>query len=309
MIRLGLIGAGRWGRVYIESIKRLPELRLARVASRNPETAARVGPDTTVEPDWRAVAQAPDLKGVIIATPPATHAEIALAAIEVGMPVLVEKPLALDVESAATIRQAAVAHKSFVMVEHTHLFHPAFRALKELGAPLGRLRRIDSEAGNHGPFRPDTPVLWDWGAHDVAMALDLVGRMPVELSAKRTQSESRAEGQGENLEIELVFPEGIEARICLGNLFATKRRTLAAQFERATLVYDDLAPAKLTLHPPGSDGRQEPGEPLAIADTRPLDVALREFAEAILAERDDTHSLDLGVAVVSVLAALEEKLS
>lgn len=309
MIRLGLIGAGRWGRVYIDTIKRLPGLHLARIASRNPETAAQAGERCTVEADWRAVAQAPDLKGVIIATPPATHAEIALAAIEVGMPVLVEKPLALDVEAATNLRRAALAHKSFVMVEHTHLFHPAFRALKELGATLGPMRGIASEAGNHGPFRPDTPVLWDWGAHDVAMALDLVGRMPVDVAAVRTRLERRTDGPGENLDLTLEFPEGVTASLRLGNLFAEKRRFLAVRFARATLVYDDLAPAKLTLHPPGSDGRGEAGEPIDIAPSRPLDVALREFAEAIMAERDDTQSLDLGIAVVSVLAALEEKLS
>ena len=43
---------------------------------------------------------------------------------------------------------------------------------------LGPIREIAAVAGNRGPYREDVAVLWDWGPHDVAMALDLVGASP-----------------------------------------------------------------------------------------------------------------------------------
>ena len=54
-LRLGLIGAGPWGRNYIRTLKGLDGVRLSRLASRNPDSAGLVGPDCTISEDWRDV--------------------------------------------------------------------------------------------------------------------------------------------------------------------------------------------------------------------------------------------------------------
>ncbi len=304
-IKLGLIGAGLWGRNYIRTIQRMEGVRLVRLASRNEESAALAGQACKISPDWLDVAQAADIQGVIIATPPATHAEIATAAIEVGNPVLIEKPLCLDLPEAVELRSLAKARGTFAMVGHTHLFAPAFQSLKELGAALGPLKSIQAEAGNWGPFRKDTPVLWDWGSHDVAMCLDLVGLMPLDAKACRLESREVEGAQGEAISLHLDFPEGVVADILLSNLMEQKRRRFLAGFETARLVYDDLAPAKLTVLPPSED---EPAMPIHIPATPALDLVVREFADSIALGRDDLASLDLGVAVVAVLAECAKQL-
>ena len=42
-----------------------------------------------------------------------------------------------------------------------------------------------TKAGNFGPYRKDTPVLWDWGAHDLSILISLIGQSPNKISTKR----------------------------------------------------------------------------------------------------------------------------
>ncbi|CAA7617864.1 Gfo/Idh/MocA family protein [Magnetospirillum sp. SS-4] len=305
MVRLALIGAGRWGRNYIRTIAGLPGLRLVRIASGNAGTLSLAPPGCIVEPDWRTVVAADDVDAVIVATPPATHAGIALAAIRAGKPVLVEKPLTLDLAEAEAVARAAEAAGVLVWVEHTQLFQPAWAVLKAALPSLGPLRAIRGEAGNHGPFRREPPVLWDWGAHDVAMALDLMGRPPRSCSARTEERRDMDGGEGALVALTLTFADGIEARIRCGNLMEHRVRRFAAHGERGILLLDDTAADKLTRHPPtnGFAWPAGPGEPLAVEPELPLTRAVRLFAAAVAAGGTGDHAL--GVAVVRTLAACQ----
>ncbi len=308
-IRLGLIGAGRWGRNYIRTLRALEGVKLARLASRNPETLSLVDDACIVSENWEEVASARDIDGVIIATPPAVHAEMAETAITFGRPVLVEKPLTMNLSEAIGLRRLVEEYDGYVMVGHTHLFHPAYRALKQLAPALGPVRAIRAEAGNRGPFRDDTPVLWDWGIHDVALCLDLLGTMPIAGGADVAESRQTEDGLGQILDLKLIFPDDVIAQIRIGNIM-DKRRRFTAHFETAVLVFDDLAPNMLTLHAPTQDftAPRGPGEALDITLEMPLGVVVREFVQAIADKDDDLVSLDLGVAAVSVLSDCERAL-
>ena len=287
-VRLGLIGAGRWGRNFIPTIAAVDGVDLVRIA--DPDAAcATTG-------DWQDVVAADDVDAVIVATPPVLHAEMIEAAVAAGRPVLVEKPLTLDLEQALAVQRSVAGCGGLVMVDHIHLFNPAYRRLRELAAELGPPSGIRAEAGNHGPYRTDAPVLWDWGAHDVAMCLDLLGAVPEGVAAERTVNDAR----GEILDLRLDFPGGIVADIRIGNIM-DKRRRFAVYFDGGHLLFDDLAADKLTRHPPH-------GAPPDLSPEPSLTCAVREFAEAVRNGETATDSLDLGVAVVEVLARLEDAL-
>lgn len=302
-VRLGLIGAGRWGRNYIRTITGLDEVHLTAVASRNPETASLIAAGCRVLVDWRQLLREKDIDGVVIATPAPQHAEMLGAAIAAGLPALVEKPLTLDPAEAVGLRNAAISKGGFFMVGHTHLFHPAYLELRARAADYGSVRAIRSEAGNYGPYRPDTPVLWDWGPHEVALAMDLMGAMPEEVRARVTERRRVEDGIGEIIEMSLRFPGSVQAEMRFGNLMP-KRRWFAAHLEKAVLVYDDLSPAKLTVHAP-TEAYAAPtgsGVPVEIPDELPLTNVVKAFAAAIRSGKRDPEPMHFGVRVVEVLA-------
>ena len=294
MIRLGLIGAGRWGRNYINTIAALESVRLVRLASRNPASRELVGPECEVSTDWRHFIDAGNLDGVIVATPPSLHAEMTIAAVAAGIPVLVEKPLTLELREAIALRDEVRSRNGLVMVDHTHLFHPAFEELKRQAPRLGTIRAIEAEAGARGPYRADVPVLWDWGPHDVAMCLDLLQRSPRDVRASREAHERVGGAEAETIRLDLAFGDGLQARIRLSNLI-DKTRRFAARCDAGVLVYDDMARDKLVLE------REGKAMPIEVSPELPLSRVVKAFAAAISARKDRTGSLDLAVEVVAVL--------
>ncbi|MCH9736668.1 MAG: Gfo/Idh/MocA family oxidoreductase [Actinomycetia bacterium] len=301
-MRIGLIGAGRWGTRYITTLARMPGTELTHVGSHNPETRRLVPEACRVSGDWRAVLADQSLDGVILASPPMTHAPLALEAIAAGLPVLIEKPMAMNVADAQAVAEAANAAGVLVMVGHTHLFSPAYRALKQRGNSLGRLHRTQSSAGNDGPVRLDTNVLWDWGPHDVAMCVDLFGDFPESVQALIVGQRRLAGGMGQALALHLVFPEG-GADIKISNIEDQKLRLFEASYEYGRLIYDDIHAPKLSESLPGQTAAPIPVDPVP-----PLTRVVQEFADSIGSNVRTHPSLTLGVQVVQVLAQCEETL-
>ncbi len=305
--RLGLIGAGPWGRRCIATISRLPGVVLARVASKNPETASLVGPDCKLSPTWESVAFARDLDGIMIATPGPTHAAITRAAIAGNLPAFVEKPLTQDPSQAMEILDLARRRRGLVMVDHIFLFHSGYEEIKKRLPALGPVRRMISSGGNRGPFRAGTSPLWDYGPHDVSVALDLMGDASVSIQAVREKSETVPAGLGENFKLEMTFGSGARAESRIGNLFPARERRFEFHFSGRALVLDD-GPKTLALHPLGPGGQLGPGENLPISPELPLDRAIKAFVAAVRSGEKDLSGLKLGVDVVALLSECERQL-
>jgi predicted dehydrogenase len=299
ILNLGLIGAGTWGRNFIKTIAGLDGIALTRLASRNPESSSLVEPDCVISADWRDLIAAQDLDGVIIATPPALHAEMTLAAIDAGIPVLVEKPMTLSLAEAESVVKAASAKNAIVLVDHVHLYSAAWEALKN-DAKAGPLITISTIAGNWGPFRQGTPMLWDWGCHDIAMCLDLVGHQPERVMARRIEARDVDGGTGEALGLVLGFGH-ITAKIAISNLISEKKRLFTAFLNDRELVYDDTLDDKLQL----KIAPKNQVKTVALTEGRPLERALQAFSAAIQTGEADFKDAELGRDVVAVLEQLQ----
>jgi predicted dehydrogenase len=304
-LRLGLIGVGRWGRNYVRTIGEIGGAALAAVASSNPETQAIVPSGCRVVPDWRDLL-GEDIDAVIIATPPNTHAQILLAAAAAGKAILVEKPLVTTRADLAAIREALTS--SIVMIEHTHLFHPAFRALKAEVVARGKPLAIRSSAGNTGPYRSDVSVLWDWGPHDVAMVLDLVSG-PAEVREARVVERSYVGPvAAERVRLKLELAGDVLCDITLSTL-DPRHRWLAVDYADCTLIYSEQEgrPLRFVGFPraqPDADG-----EVIPVSDGRPLTIAVQEFVDAVRNRKPMTANATLACQVVDVILQCGERLA
>ena len=139
-LRLGLIGAGPWGRTYIGAIAAIDGLKLTRLASRNPESRSLVDPACLISEDWRQVAEALDLDGVIIATPPHFRPQHVAAAVAANKHIFMEKPVAVDPTGVRRIIAASeqARRKGLAIVGGTQRRHQA--------SYLETMRRIEDGA-------------------------------------------------------------------------------------------------------------------------------------------------------------------
>lgn len=284
-LRLGLVGAGRWGRNYISTIEEMEAAELAVVA--------------TSRDDWRAVMDSSLVDGVIIATPPALHAEMTTAAITAGLPILVEKPLTLDLDEASELVALAKSRPSIVLVDHIYLFHLAYRELRRRARSKAQIDSITAVGGNRGPFRSDASPLWDYGTHYVAMCLDLLGEEPDSASLRVLEREHTTDGLGELAEITLGFPGGTEAELVVGNLMNAKERRFEVSGQGWSLVFDDLSTRPLIeIDQAGLE------KPIEVLPVPPLSQAVKDFVAAIRLGEPSTESLELAARTVAALDGL-----
>jgi predicted dehydrogenase len=299
LLRLGLIGAGRWGQVYARTIGGLAHegLRLSMLARHRHDPPDWLPTDCRFTDDWRTLVAADDVDAVIVSTPPSLHAEMAIAAMKVGKPVLIEKPLTMSASDAEDVAAAARATGTFAMVDHTYLFDPGFRALVDLLPRIGPIRTIQTSAGQWGPFRRDTPVLWDWGSHDLSMILTMIEADPLETTSRRLKHEILPEGDGQILSVELTFPGAVHAHIEFGNILSAKTREVRVSGPSGSLTYTPFGAHKLSMDLGDSAGPQ----PIPLPPDLPLTQCLREFAEGVRSGRTSHGSLALGGRIIRIL--------
>ncbi len=315
-VRIGLIGLGRWGQVYVRALAALPSrCRLTHVGTRHPERLKGLGAaGATVVPDWADVIQA-ECDAVIVATPPQTHAALLEACLEAGKPCIIEKPLCLDLAAAERLHRRVAASRVPVLVDHTQLFSPSYGAVKEALAREGEpIRVVWSEGMALGPFRDDVPALWDWAPHDVSLCLDLFGQAPSQVAA--LGGPRNAGGAPEMVSLRLEFPAGGCGWIHAGRLSPARRRALSVFTDTRIYRADDSADPAAGVAPfafaaRSETGRAEPVEfsPLGPASSSPaMDRMLNYFLDGLAGGDRTKFGTGLATEVVRTLSACEPML-
>jgi predicted dehydrogenase len=199
----------------------------------------------------------------------------------------------MNVQEARSLLATARELDAFVVVAHTYLFHPAWPAVGSW-VKERRITHLSSRGGNSGPFRADVPPLWDYGPHDVAMCIDLVGKV-TSASARPLPSET-SEDRGEVWELDLEMAGGIRSRLVVGNGMAARARRFEIEAGPETLIFDDSSPEALTIVSPAGVQRLE-----AETGPPPLDRVIGHFVDGIRSGSTDVSALELGGQVVEVL--------
>jgi predicted dehydrogenase len=146
-VRIAVAGAGLIGRAHIKRILEEPEAELASIVDPSPSVkgqAARFGVPIHADLDEAFRSEKPD--GVVIATPNQLHVANGLTAVRAGVPMLLEKPVSGDVESAMELVNAAEAANVPILVGHHRRHSPIIQRAKEIVAS-GRLGKITAVNG------------------------------------------------------------------------------------------------------------------------------------------------------------------
>ncbi len=322
-VRVAVIGAGAWGRNHVRSVAALPDAELATVCDIDAAKREWVGrhyPAATVTESAERAIEGAD--AVVVATPAASHGELALAALERRRPVLVEKPFALTSAEADRVAERGAALGVPVLVGHLLLFHPAVRHLAAMVSrgELGQLYYLYSQRVNLGQVRPDENALWSFGPHDVSVALDLLKEAPARVSA---QGRSFLQpGIEDVVFLTMEFASGVMAHVQMSWLDPHKERRLTVVGSRRMVVFDDMQPReKLKVYDKGVERPPEYasyGESLAIREgdiaipripsVEPLSAELQHFVRVVRGDEEPRAPAADGVTVVRVLEAASRSL-
>ncbi|MGL4513513.1 MAG: Gfo/Idh/MocA family protein [Lacipirellulaceae bacterium] len=247
-VRLAVIGAGKLGGYHATLAAGSPEFDLVAVV--DPVSVARnaLADKTGARPfaDYRQVLGRVD--AAVVATPTATHRATAVALLEAGVHVLVEKPIAPSLADAEAIVTAARRRGRVLQVGHVERFSPALEAFAS-GAPegLGTPRFLDATRTSGYTFRStDIGVVLDLMIHDIDLALSMVDSEVVRVSAHGT----RVLGQHEDMAVaRLRFASGCVAHLTASRVSYEAKREMRVVYDRGFVALDFAKGTATTLQP------------------------------------------------------------
>jgi UDP-2-acetamido-3-amino-2,3-dideoxy-glucuronate N-acetyltransferase len=313
---LALLGVGDWGKNLARCFDALEALSAlvdpgasesARDELRARHPLARFGTSLA------DVLSDPTITRVAIATPAATHFELAEAALQHGKHVFVEKPLCLGPAQARRLVQLADDRGLTLMVGHLLQYHPCITALRELVAQgaLGRILTITSSRLNLGKFRKDENALWSLAPHDVSVILSLLGdQLPTSVRCMGGSYLTR--NVADSTLTVMRFADSVMAQIHVSWLSPFKEQKLTVVGTEAMAVFDDTKPwpEKLLLFRDylGRNAQQSvapvlsTAEPVQVGEAEPLALECAHFLEACAGR---TPVRTDGAEAVRVLKVLE----
>ena len=273
-VRIAIAGVGSFGRNHLRVLRSLTGARLTAVV----DTDRTRADEAAAQYECEAVADMAALRGkvdaAIVATPTITHAEIGCALLEQGIDVLVEKPIASDLNAAERLIDAARRYGRILQVGHLERFNPAVAALRKIVRnPLFfEVHRLSL----FSPRSLDVDVVLDLMIHDLDIVLKLTSRMPQEI---RAAGISILSGKVDIANVRLAFPGG-----CICNLTASRvstervrkirvfqpRQYLSLDYARQDLIAFEVSPE-----------RQIGFQAVTVEKDEPLKLELDSFLRAV----------------------------
>lgn len=268
MKKIGLIGAGKWGQNYI---------KLANKLNIDLHIGTRL--------NWKDLINFNNLDGIIIATPPDSHIEIAIEALDKQIPVMIEKPLSLKYEEAIKL----LKYTTPILVNNLHLFSPAYEYICN-NIKKEDILEISSIGCNQGPYR-EYSCLFDYGPHDLSMGMYLLKQKPKLLSIK-TLNLTTLSSQYELL----VSYDDVKHKIVVGNFGPNKQRIFTIKTKQNNIIiYNDLLKDKLKYN----------NKIIDIDPISTLENSFLHFIKAIDGYIDDRFGVDLSISYVKFLEEIK----
>ncbi|TDI84806.1 MAG: Gfo/Idh/MocA family oxidoreductase [Caldithrix sp.] len=258
------IGVGYWGPNLLRNLIANEDCQVKWVSDLSEERrhfVKRLYPRVQLTDDVEQVFNDPDVDAVIIATPVATHFEMAMQALKKGKHILVEKPMAKTVAEVTAIGELAKSKNLVAMAGHTFVYNSAVRYLKKLidSRELGEIRYIYSQRLNLGRIRNDVDALWNFAPHDISIIHYLLGD-PKPVSVSKHGMDYVQPGIFDVVFLNIEYPDKIMANIHVSWLDPDKVRRLIVVGSEKMVVYDDIAVNKIAIYDKGIDKKAVLGE-------------------------------------------------
>jgi len=226
--RVAVVGMGRMGKLHARVLSQMEDTELVCVVDTNPAAARAVARQRDCQA-LNDVAEAVDLvDAAVISVPTTAHIDAAAPFVAAGKPVLIEKPISVDVPSARKLISLAKKNGVVIQVGHTERFNPAVLAIQKYD-----IKPKFIEAHRISPFTfrsADVGVVLDMMIHDIDLVLMLAGGTVKTVHAVGVN----VIGAPEDIcNARLIFDNG-----CVANITASR---LAIKTERKMRIFSEEA--------------------------------------------------------------------
>ena len=255
MINVGVIGYGYWGPNLVRNFMSNVNTNVSVVCDRDSSRLEKVKslyPTIEVCINYKELINNQKIDAVIIATPVATHFELAMMALQSNKHVFIEKPITANSSDALKLIEEANKRKLVLLVDHTFVYTGAVKKMRKvINSPsFGVTQYYDSTRINLGLIQSDVNVLWDLAVHDLSIMAYVLNASPISVSAT---GYSHLSGRPENIAfMTLFFSSSLVAHINVSWLSPVKIRQTLIGGTKQMIVYNDLeATEKIKVYDKG----------------------------------------------------------
>jgi predicted dehydrogenase len=323
-VRVAVVGLGYWGPNLARNLFELPAAEVVTLCDASQEKLNRISaryPSLPTGTDFAEVLNSDVVEAVVIATPVHTHYSLAMAALEAGKHVFIEKPMAASVADAERLAAAAGKRSLVLMPGHTFLYSPPVNLIRSLidSGVLGSILYVSMSRVNLGLHQSDVSVVWDLGPHDFSILQFLLGRTPTSVSAMTR--DCVVAGVPDVAFINAQYSTGTIAHIELSWLAPSKLRRTTLIGSRQMIVYDDSSREPVRVF----DSGVELPEPTSFGEyrltyrsgsitsppvpvTEPVALEMADFCRCIRTGGTPVSSSAVGIDVLRVVEAVDRSL-
>ncbi|GIU74249.1 MAG: oxidoreductase [Bryobacteraceae bacterium] len=300
-VRLGVAGAGVFGRNHLRVIASCERAGLAAVYDPDTERARSAAAEYGGAVCGSLEELAARCDAAVVASPTTTHAEVACRLLEAGLDVLVEKPMAASEQEARRMIEAAARHGRILQVGHLERFNPAVEAARRiLRLPLFfEVHRLSV----FSPRSLDIDVVADLMIHDLDLVLSMTGEEPAEIRAAGIAVLSP---KPDIANVRLEFPGG-----CIANLTASRVSTERVRklrfFQPRQYVSVDYTKQECLAISVGED-RQVRFEPQPVVKGEPLRRQLESFLDCVTHRTRPAVDGEAGAAALRLARRIAERI-
>jgi predicted dehydrogenase len=245
IINIGVIGCGYWGPNLIRNFRALKDCKVKVICDLDKNRLKHLNnlyPEIECTTDYQHLLNDCGVDAVIIATAVRTHHPLAMAALNAGKHVFVEKPLAASAAQAEEMNAIADKKGLLVMVGHTFLYSAPVRKIKEIvdRGDIGEIRYINARRLNLGLYQKDINVTWDLAPHDISIVQYILDEQPLSVNCQGTAHVTP--GIEDVTTLCMNFRKERTAIIQSSWLDPRKVREMTIVGSKRMIVYDDVAP-------------------------------------------------------------------
>lgn len=276
-LRVAVVGVGDFGRNHARVYRQIEDAELVAVVDADPERAARVAAEfsTSALPDIESLRGKVDAASV--AVPTVHHAQVGCRLLEMGIDILVEKPMAASVAEADRLLETARHHGRVLQVGHLERFNPAVLAVA--GVVQQPLYFEVHRLGVFSPRSLDIDVVYDVMIHDLDILLAFADS-PV--SEVRSLGIPVVTDKVDIAHARLEFASGAVASVTASRVSVEKVRKLRffQAHEYISLDYGRQDALRIRVRQPGPTPQFD-FEQIATQPQEPLEGELRSFLDAV----------------------------
>jgi predicted dehydrogenase len=324
-MKIGIIGLGYWGPNLVRNFSaqsEVTEVIACDVREERRNTIKKKFPSIKVIDSCEDLVNS-DVDAIVIATPVASHFNIAKKCLEAGKHIWVEKPFTASSLEALELLDIAERKKLNIFVDHTFIYTGAVRKMKDLvkSGELGNILYFESERINLGLFQKDVNVIWDLAPHDLSIMDYIMDTQKV--VAVCANGIANFNGLENVAHISVYFEEKCFAHFHVNWTSPVKIRRMMVGGDKKMLVFDDMENfEKIKVYDSGieintTEGIHEALVQYRIGDmfspkvnqTEALDLGAKEFIASIIENRlPKTNGYD-GLKIVKILEASSKSLA